>query len=203
LRLDDAKHRHPSYHSHGQGKAQGSHGEGEAQTESGRQHGVSDKGPSQHRHGSEEKKHEAGESGEARKKKDQQHRRDDVFDKHGSTTSQGEKEALKVNPEIKNRQVKDPRQVEPSAIAAKKSEHQKREEKFDAQTVPNSVFGQDRVTLSPEVQMTPAITRKSEAVGVKRGRQKYLPPGLNSMAAKANPAPQFQEFLSAFVKNFT
>jgi hypothetical protein len=128
-----------------------------------------------------------------------------MFDRHGATVSQGEKEALKVNPELKNRQVKDPRQVDPASQLARKTEQDKREERYDAQSVPNSVFGQDRVTLSPEVQMVPAVTRKAEAVGVKKGRQKYLPPGLNGLAAKANPAtpPAFEELLTALVKNFS
>ena len=135
---------------------------------------------------------------------DQQHRRDDVYDRHGSPVSQGEKEGLKTNPELKNRQLKDPRPVDPATQAAKKSEHEKRDERLDAASVPNSVFGRDRVTISPEAQVVPAIGRKSEAVGVKKQRQKYLPPGLNGLAARANPStPPFQEFLDAVVKNYS
>ncbi len=204
--MDDIQYRHSSLHAHGHSSGgRKGRGEGEAETEAGRHgagvHGVH--GLSEHGHGATSKdKHESAEAAGAHDKKDQQHRRDDVYDRHNSPVSQGEKEGLKTNPELKNRQVKDPRLVDPANKTAKQSEHDKREERYDAQSVPNSVFGQDRVTLSPETRMVPAVTRKAEAVGVKKQRQKYLPPGLNNLAAKANP-PAFQEFLDAFVKNFS
>ena len=202
MRLDDVQNRPFQAHGHS-GRRRG---EGEAETEAGRHgaeaHGAAEHGRSARRgeHG-EKDKHEAG---EAHDKKDQQHRRDDVYERHGTPISQGEKEGLKTNPELKNRQVKDPRPIDPATQATKKSEHDKRDERLDSLSVPNSVFGRDRVTISPEAQVVPAITRKSEAVGVKKQRQKYLPPGLNGLAARANPAPPpFHEFLDALVKNYS
>lgn len=209
MKLDDAIHRHPFPHSRHHGKAHEEQGgEGTAETEAGRHgaavHGA--QGGSEHpRHGSEDKSHEVGQAEHRHDKEDQQHRRDDVFDRHGGTVSLGEKEGLKTNPELKNRQAKDPRPVDPAHQLARKSEHDKREERYDALSVPNCVFGQDRVTLSPEVQMVPAVTRKSEAVGAKRSNRRSLQPGLNGLAKKANPAtpPAFAEFLSALVKNYS
>lgn len=133
----------------------------------------------------------------------------DPFDKGPSGVSSAEKEGLKLNPELKARTNPEPKPLAPSVVRKKKSEHDQREEQRDAQSVPNSVFGQDRVILSPEAQMVPAITRKAEAVGVKPNRQRFLPPGLNKLAAKANPPappptrPPFEEFVAAFSKNFT
>lgn len=207
LRLDDVQHRHPStFPVHGPKRR----GEGEAETEAGRHaasegHGAAPHGKhSPHESHESHERHEKAEAGEAHShKKDQQHRRDDAFDRHGSPVSQGEKEGLKTNPELKNRQAGNPRPVDPANQLAKKSEHDKRDERLDSLSVPNSVFGRDRVTISPEAQVVPAVSRKSEAVGVKKQRQKYLPPGLNTLAAKANPAkPAFKEFLDAFVKNY-
>jgi hypothetical protein len=204
LKLDDATsiHRYPSKPP--QSKTKGSQGKSEAEQEAGR-HGTTEAGSGKEQQGPDDKQATEKCSG-PEDKKDQQHRRGDPFDRQKTAVPEGEKEGLKTNPELKSRQFKDPKLVDPATIAAKKSEPEKRDERFDAQTVPNSVFGQDRVTLSPEVQMPPAVTRKSEAVGVKRGRQKYLPPGLNKLAAKANPAPTpppFQDFLNALVKNFS
>lgn len=212
MKLDDAIHRHPFPHSRHHGKAHEEQGgEGTAETEAGR-HGAACHGPhgaAEQRgqsHGSEEKGQAAGEADHRHDKQDQQHRRDDLFEKHGgSTVSFGEKEGLKANPEIKNRQARDPRPVDPALQSARKSEHDKRYERYEAQSVPNCVFGQDRVTLSPEVQMVPAVTRKSEAVGAKKSNRRSLQPGLNGLAKKANPAtpPAFAEFLSALVKNYS
>lgn len=201
----DVGRRHLDLLSQGKGtEAHGSDNDGHAGSAKGHQRAEA--------HGSKGHKSKAGEGDDPHDKQDQQHRRDDIFDRHGSSVSYGEKEALKTNPELKNRQAKDPRAVQPAAQLAKKSEHTRRDERLEAQSVPNSVFGRDRVTLSPEVQLVPAITRKSEAVGVKKNRSKCLPPGLNSLAAKANPAPKgnvtppppsFGEFLGAFVNNFS
>lgn len=207
MRLDGVQNRRPSsFQAHGLNRR----GEGEAETEAGRHGAVGAHAAVSHGHDAghqpgEKDKARAEEPGDAHhQKKDQQHRQHDVFDRHGSPVSQGEKEGLKTNPELKNRQVKDPRPLDPTQTAARRSELDKREERLDAISVPNSVFGRDRVTISPEAQVVPAITRKSEAVGVKKQRQKFLPPGLNTLAAKANPAkPAFSEFLDAFVKNFS
>jgi hypothetical protein len=133
---------------------------------------------------------------------DDQHRRDDPFDKTKSPLPLGEREGLKTNPELKTRQTPTPRPIE-ATTEARKTPHEKRDERLEAQSVPNSVFGQDRVTLSPEAQVVTPVHRKAEAVGVKRMRQKYLPPGLNGLAARANPAPRFEEFLDAFQSNFS
>lgn len=159
------------------------------------------------------------ESSEVKEKKASLLRRDNVFERQGAPLSKAESEGLKAqqsNPELKNRQQRDPRLHDPRVAEVRKSDTDKRDDRLDAQAVPNSVFGRDRVTLSPEAQVVPNITRKAEAANIKKQRQKFLPPGLNGLAARANPsapsaAPrsggsenseQFDSFLSAFQDNF-
>ena len=203
MKLDDALHRPSPYPFHGQGRLKAGGVQGEAETEAGR-HGAGAR--SAQVHGHSPGAHEPGEKPEAGDKKDQQHRRDDPFDRARSAVPQGEKEGLKTNPELKNRQNKGESRPIEQTREARKSPQDKNDERFEAQSVPNSVFGQDRVTISPEAQMPTPITRKADAASLKKGRRKSLPPGLNGLAARANPAPKppaFEEFLGAFVKNFS
>ncbi len=159
------------------------------------------------------------ESPEVKDKKASLQRRDGVYERQGAPLSKAESEGLKAqqsNPELKNRQQRDPRLHDPRVTEIRKTEANRRDDRLDAQAVPNSVFGRDRVTLSPEAQVVPNITRKAEAANVKKQRQKFLPPGINGLAARANPSTpptsqrsatsenseHFDNFLAAFQDNF-
>lgn len=148
---------------------------------------------------------EAGPSGTSPSSREKSGPGQEPLERSKATQATAEKEMLRSHPEARSPSLRGEHLANQAARSSRTPEVDRREQDRQAQTVANSVFGQDRVTISPEAQIVPGISRKSEAVGVKRMRGKCLAPGLQKLAAKANPAPPappMAQLLDALVKNF-
>lgn len=117
------------------------------------------------------------------------------------------KDGLRMSPQLKVKP-KPPTRAHPTKVKPlDKTEVQKADEKFQGQSLVPSVFGSDRITISAEAQIVPGVTRKADAVGVKKLRGKYNMPGIGGLVAKATPKAKptsdFGAFLEALTQNFS